>query len=234
MDLPILPPLPLLPSVQIVFSRHRREARTLCASAKKVRQNEPAPILPRSRCTNRGKYSTWEGPSRAATGVARIRSVSRASQDRRYSKKRGPRLLTINGEPPQKNFCRLGAWINNAHRTTLLATEGKLSPCMIGRIRWASWSVRSIRPRPLALRLASRTALNANRSTILTISTITSRIVVHLLPTARHCPSRRRCVKQLFFKKMFRGKRDLRLLKPLFRAATARSVRRLPRKLGAS
>ena len=127
--------------------------------------------------------------------------------------------------------CALG--INNAHRTTLLATEGKLSPCMIGRIRWASWSVRSIRPRPLALRLASRTALNANRSTILTISTITSRIVVHLLPTARHCPSRRRCVKQLFFKKMFRGKRDLRLLKPLFRAATARSVRRLPRKLGA-
>jgi hypothetical protein len=43
------------------------------------------------------KYSAWEGPSRAATVVARIRSVSRASQDRRLKNYRESLPLTING-----------------------------------------------------------------------------------------------------------------------------------------
>jgi hypothetical protein len=45
------------------------------------------------------------------------------------------------------------------------------------------------------------------------------RIVVRLIPAARHCAFRRRNVKQLFFKFRNRENQDLRSLKRLFRAA---------------
>ena len=128
----------------------------------------------------------------------------------------------------KNNYCRLGAWIDNAHRTTLLATEGKLSPCMIrpqfGAAKLVG-PIDSVPPVGSPPGVTHSSQRKPQQRIPQQLSTITSRIVVRLLPTARHCPSRRRCVKQLFFKNMFRGKRDLRSLKRLFRAANRRRER---------
>ena len=109
----------------------------------------------------------------------------------------------------------------SAQRTTLLATEGKLSPCVIRRIR-VGYVGRSDRfgPARWHLRLASRTS--HQRKPQHYPDTINDHHRGSLSACyQQHAIVRveRRCVKQLFFKNMFRGKQDLRSLKRLFRAA---------------